>query len=178
MAFWLKILFIFFFSTLIFHGFNCLADTLVVTDSQITEVMKKVYKEHNYILCPHTATAAAYHYLRLLFIKIIHLVFCMKVIVTLFYFFFIHNLYCTFANYIQGIDIILNWKLATISILFEQQGRDSTRLHRNGFTSQVPRGSRESWRTTCHRGCRPPGRSPNKVLVDEEGRGLVLHSSQ
>ncbi|XP_037799546.1 threonine synthase-like 2 [Penaeus monodon] len=25
--------------------------------------MKKVYKEHNYILCPHTATAAAYHYI-------------------------------------------------------------------------------------------------------------------
>ncbi|XP_069970749.1 threonine synthase-like 2 [Penaeus vannamei] len=42
---------------------NIVVDTLVVDDSQITVVMEKVYKEHKYILCPHTATAAAYHYM-------------------------------------------------------------------------------------------------------------------
>ncbi|XP_076069418.1 threonine synthase-like 2 isoform X2 [Oratosquilla oratoria] len=41
---------------------NYIKDCLVVHDDEITEVMKKVMEDHKYILCPHTATAVAYHY--------------------------------------------------------------------------------------------------------------------
>lgn len=39
-------------------------DSLSVDDRTIIAMMEKVYQENKYILCPHTATAAYYHYQR------------------------------------------------------------------------------------------------------------------
>ncbi|CAL4065950.1 unnamed protein product [Meganyctiphanes norvegica] len=36
--------------------------SLAVDNDHITEIMKKVLNKHNYLLCPHTATAVAYHF--------------------------------------------------------------------------------------------------------------------
>lgn len=36
--------------------------SLAVDDEHITEIMKKVHNEYKYVLCPHTATAVAYHF--------------------------------------------------------------------------------------------------------------------
>lgn len=41
-----------------------IVDSIVVDDAKITEIMHRVYEEHKYVLCPHTAVAAAYHYQR------------------------------------------------------------------------------------------------------------------
>lgn len=36
--------------------------TFTVDDDEITKTLHRVHQEHHYILCPHTAVAAAYHY--------------------------------------------------------------------------------------------------------------------
>ena len=37
-------------------------DTFVATDSVVKKTMKKVWEDNNYLVCPHTAIAVAYHY--------------------------------------------------------------------------------------------------------------------
>ncbi|KAG7163301.1 Threonine synthase-like 2-like [Homarus americanus] len=39
-------------------------ESIVVDDARITEVMQRIHEEHKYVVCPHTAVAAAYHYQR------------------------------------------------------------------------------------------------------------------
>lgn len=36
--------------------------TFTVDDDEITKTLRRVHQEHHYVLCPHTAVAAAYHY--------------------------------------------------------------------------------------------------------------------
>lgn len=44
---------------------SCLStDSFVVDDAKIIEIMHRVHEEHEYIVCPHTAIGAAYHYQR------------------------------------------------------------------------------------------------------------------
>ncbi|KAK4307130.1 hypothetical protein Pmani_021089 [Petrolisthes manimaculis] len=37
-------------------------ETFVASDDDIKSAMKRVYEENKYVVCPHTAVAAAYHY--------------------------------------------------------------------------------------------------------------------
>ncbi|KAG0707871.1 Threonine synthase-like 2 [Chionoecetes opilio] len=38
------------------------AGTFTVDDEEITNTLRRIYHTHHYIVCPHTAVAAAYHY--------------------------------------------------------------------------------------------------------------------
>ena len=49
-----------------YHGSVCsLADTQVAPDDAISATLTRCWEENQYTLCPHTATAAHYHYTHL-----------------------------------------------------------------------------------------------------------------
>lgn len=41
-----------------------IVESFVVDDDKIVETMQRIHEQHNYIVCPHTAVAATYHYQR------------------------------------------------------------------------------------------------------------------
>nr|XP_045614565.1 threonine synthase-like 2 [Procambarus clarkii]XP_045614566.1 threonine synthase-like 2 [Procambarus clarkii]XP_045614567.1 threonine synthase-like 2 [Procambarus clarkii]XP_045614568.1 threonine synthase-like 2 [Procambarus clarkii]XP_045614570.1 threonine synthase-like 2 [Procambarus clarkii] len=41
---------------------TAIVESFIVDDGKITETMQRIHEEHRYIVCPHTAVAAAYHY--------------------------------------------------------------------------------------------------------------------
>ena len=45
-----------------FQMSEAIVDTFVATDTMVKDTMKKVWDDNNYLVCPHTAIAVAYHY--------------------------------------------------------------------------------------------------------------------
>ena len=44
---------------------EAIVDTFVATDTVVKDTMRKVWDDNNYLVCPHTAIAVAYHYSRI-----------------------------------------------------------------------------------------------------------------